>query len=392
MTCLKEKQRDNNIALNVICQKMLTKDIRKGSKDANALPGIHENCKEDLKKFCAKVKPGAGRTHKCLRDNMQKLSRPCKQAEFEQELNEAKDINTKTNLSKACQADLLNICKIDVVKLEKENKQDDGKALSCLKDNLQKLSAACKAAEFKEIKEESVDVRLKRALFVQCRYDMLRLCKDVPTGDARRIRCLKNHISDPMMTPLCRAEVKKEIRLTSMFVKGSLTVAKWCKEDLVRFCGADKQIKDFAGNVVAKGSGRDNVCLMQNFKLLRPICRKSKMQELIDEAKTYTAKPMLLHYCQGDLTSFCLKDKVDGGVDVQKPGSVISCLRDHLTQLSPQCKRAEFKELETEGKDIRLKTIVASSCKKELNLLCNDVNPREKLKCLKKKPAQQRHG
>ena len=71
---------------------------------------------------------------------MQKLSRPCKQAEFEQELNEAKDINTKTNLSKACQADLLNICKIDVVKLEKENKQDDGKALSCLKDNLQKLS------------------------------------------------------------------------------------------------------------------------------------------------------------------------------------------------------------------------------------------------------------
>ena len=113
LTCLKEKQRDNNIALNVICQKMLTKDIRKGSKDANALPGIHENCKEDLKKFCAKVTPGAGRTHKCLRDNMQKLSRPCKQAEFEQELNEAKDINTKTNLSKACQADLLNICKID---------------------------------------------------------------------------------------------------------------------------------------------------------------------------------------------------------------------------------------------------------------------------------------
>ena len=138
LTCLKEKQRDNNIALNVICQKMLTKDIRKGSKDANALPGIHENCKEDLKKFCAKVTPGAGRTHKCLRDNMQKLSRPCKQAEFEQELNEAKDINTKTNLSKACQADLLNICKIDVVKLEKENKQDDGKAPELLEGQLAK--------------------------------------------------------------------------------------------------------------------------------------------------------------------------------------------------------------------------------------------------------------
>ena len=61
LTCLKEKQRDSNIALNIVCQKMLTKDIRKGSKDANALPGIHENCKEDLKTFCSKVKPGAGR-------------------------------------------------------------------------------------------------------------------------------------------------------------------------------------------------------------------------------------------------------------------------------------------------------------------------------------------
>ena len=77
---------------------------------------------------------------------------------------------------------------------------------------------------------------------------------------------------------------------------------------------------------------------------------------------------------------------------MQKPGSVISCLRDHLTQLSPPCKRAEFKELETEGKDIRLKSTVASSCKKELELLCKDVKPEEKLKCLKKKLHDNRMG
>ena len=59
-----------------------------------------------------------------------------------------------------------------MVKLEKENKQDDGKALSCLKHNLQKLSPACKAAELKN--QASVDLGLKRALL----YNVDTICCD----------------------------------------------------------------------------------------------------------------------------------------------------------------------------------------------------------------------
>ncbi len=348
------------------------------------MPGIHNNCKDDLKKFCSNVKPGKGRTHKCLRDNKDKVSKACKQAEFEQQLNEAKDINAKTNLSKACQNDLKDICQIDVVKLEKENKQDDGKALACLKKNLKKLSPACKAAEFKQIKEERSDIRLKFNLFMKCRVDMFRFCKDIPKGDGRRLRCLKDHYNDKKMSPMCKKELQSDIKVASLFAKASGKVAKLCKADLIKFCGPDKQITDFNDRVVEKGNGRDNVCLMQNFKMLNSICRKAKMQELVDESKTYTAKPMLLHYCQGDLTSFCLKDKKDGGVDVQEGGAVIACLRNHLKQLSPLCKKAEFKELETEAKDVRLKPILTKKCKKELNLLCDDVKAEEKLKCLKR--------
>lgn len=383
LNCLKEKQRDANIALDTSCQKLLTKDVRKASKDANALPGIHNNCKEDLKTFCANVKPGEGRTHKCLRDNMNKLSKSCKQAEFEHEMNEAKDINAKTNLSKACQADLLNICKIDVIKLEKENKQDDGKAISCLKSNLQKLSPACKAAEFQELKEERKDIRLKRTLFLRCRVDLFRLCKGVPAGG--KLRCLKDHLNDQKMSSQCRNEINKDIKISSLFAKGSKLVATNCKGDLLKFCAPDKEIKDFNERVLKKGGGRDNVCLMQNFKLLAAACRKAKMQELVDEAKTYTAKPMLLHYCQGDLTSFCLKPKRDGGVDVEEPGAVLACLRNNLKQLSPQCKKAELKELITEGKDVRLKAKLAAICTKELKLFCDNVKNDEKLKCLKTK-------
>ena len=63
------------------------------------MPGIHNNCKDDLKKFCSNVKPGKGRTHKCLRDNKDKVSKACKQAEFEQQFKKQLFLNnTYSNL------------------------------------------------------------------------------------------------------------------------------------------------------------------------------------------------------------------------------------------------------------------------------------------------------
>ena len=58
LSCLKEKQRDTNIALDTGCQKLLTKDIRKASKDANVSKYIYSclrladylTCPPNLKK------------------------------------------------------------------------------------------------------------------------------------------------------------------------------------------------------------------------------------------------------------------------------------------------------------------------------------------------------
>ena len=107
-----------------------------------------------------------------------------------------------------------------------------------------------------------------------------------------KLRCLKDHLNDQKMSSQCRNEINKDIKISSLFEKGSKLVATNCKGDLLKFCAPDKEIKDFNERVLKKGGGRDNVCLMQNFKLLAAACRKAKMQELVDEAKTYTAKPM----------------------------------------------------------------------------------------------------
>lgn len=39
---------------------------------------LAEACRPDVEKLCAKVEPGEGRVHKCLRDNRDKLTEACR--------------------------------------------------------------------------------------------------------------------------------------------------------------------------------------------------------------------------------------------------------------------------------------------------------------------------
>jgi len=43
-------------------------------------PTPRQGCAADYKQFCAGVKPGGGRIAQCMRENVAKLSAPCKEA------------------------------------------------------------------------------------------------------------------------------------------------------------------------------------------------------------------------------------------------------------------------------------------------------------------------
>lgn len=143
--------------LNKVCETALNKENRLGAENALALPGIHANCQSDLKKFCKGVKPGNGRTHACLRSKLSSLSPACKDAEFKELEAESVNIRGKHNLSTACKSDLKEHCNVD---LDGTESIDSEKALGCLRDNLKKLDATCKKAEFEELKLEGYSVRL----------------------------------------------------------------------------------------------------------------------------------------------------------------------------------------------------------------------------------------
>lgn len=92
-------------------------------------------CSNDLKKYCARVKPGEGRVAKCMADNFRKLEPSC-QATVQAALNK------RGGMMKACKADAEKFCK--------GIRPREGRILSCLKGRESDLSPAC-ADEFKRV-------------------------------------------------------------------------------------------------------------------------------------------------------------------------------------------------------------------------------------------------
>lgn len=90
-------------------------------------------CSEDLKRYCARVKPGEGRIAKCMADNFRQL-RPGCQAMVQTALDK------RGKMATACKAEAQKYCK--------GIRPREGRILSCLKGRESDLSPAC-ATEFK---------------------------------------------------------------------------------------------------------------------------------------------------------------------------------------------------------------------------------------------------
>src|SRR5262252_6431924 len=92
-------------------------------------------CSNDLKKYCARVKPGEARVADCLATHFREIEPNCRSA-----------ITSARNMFDGMAAS----CKGDIEKLCKGVPHREGRVLSCLKNREASLSAAC-AAEFKRV-------------------------------------------------------------------------------------------------------------------------------------------------------------------------------------------------------------------------------------------------
>ena len=100
-------------------------------------------CSNDLKKYCARVKPGDGRIAKCMADHFREITPGC-QSTVQAALDKLGSVAT------ACKAEAQKFCK--------GIRPGEGRILSCLKGRQSDLSPAC-AAEFKRASSDPTVVR-----------------------------------------------------------------------------------------------------------------------------------------------------------------------------------------------------------------------------------------
>jgi hypothetical protein len=92
-------------------------------------------CSNDLKKFCARVKPGEARIATCMAEKFRQLEPGCRATV-------QAAIDKRGSMAKACKADAEKFCK--------GIKPAEGRVLTCLKGRESDLSPAC-AADFKRV-------------------------------------------------------------------------------------------------------------------------------------------------------------------------------------------------------------------------------------------------
>ncbi|MGE5840636.1 MAG: cysteine rich repeat-containing protein [Deltaproteobacteria bacterium] len=103
---------------------------------------VLEGCKTELDSFCKNVTPGEGRILACLYAYGDKLSNRCEYALYDAAAQLERAIAALTYLANECKDDLKTFCS--------SVQPGQGRLLSCIDKNKEKISSRCKQA-FKDV-------------------------------------------------------------------------------------------------------------------------------------------------------------------------------------------------------------------------------------------------
>jgi Golgi apparatus protein 1 len=127
---------------------------------------LAEACRNDVTQFCAKVEPGKGRVHQCLRDNRQQLSAACKDEERKLNIIQSENIELRPRLKAMCKEERSVYCQSVA--------PGKGRVVRCLQENLDKagFSQACRSELNRRQLQRMTDYRLDFGVASYCKTDI----------------------------------------------------------------------------------------------------------------------------------------------------------------------------------------------------------------------------
>lgn len=99
---------------------------------------VVESCEAELENYCSQVTPGDGRVLACFYAHGDKLSPRCEYALYKAGAELEQFASAVTHVANACYDDLVEHCG--------QVEMGEGRVASCLLENEEKVSAACKQA------------------------------------------------------------------------------------------------------------------------------------------------------------------------------------------------------------------------------------------------------
>eukprot|EP00951_Prasinocladus_malaysianus_P016396 scaffold127716_cov50-Prasinocladus_malaysianus.AAC.1 len=323
---------------------------------------LREVCYEDIEEICGYEKESLdsiagydGRVENCLMDYRDEILRPeCAARVHKLIMVASGDIRMNVPLADACFEDRAKFC-ADVA-------PGSARVIRCLQDSREDLGYECRATLFDQEVRMSESLDFMYPMKKACTKELEQLCKDVPEGHARQIKCLQENVDSQEMGPMCRQEVRRQEERQAEDYRLNFRLNAACEADVDELC-ADV-CSSFQGQACG---GTVYRCLTDNRDNIKDdVCKDEVFYFLKMEVNDFRNDVLLAEACRTDVNTYCAD--VEAG-----NGRVHTCLRRNRANLSPACKDEERKLNIIQAENIELRPRLKKLCKEERSVYCKDV-------------------
>jgi len=222
---------------------------------------------------------------------------------------------------------------------------------------------------------------MRRSIRSSCANELRSQCRQFK--ESGKLACLLE-LSSVQVSASCKDELREYQEQAARFGQLDVQLQSHCRKEISacsqQLSAAHKGPGDISSSKVASASS-DNImqCLLSKRKDMSPRsgCRDYLFQRQVNAGENIKLDAALHDACEDDLQEFC-----GSADDVANPGISHDCLRDHIDDLSDECRLFELERMKLESTDIRLNARLNAKCGTIVEQSCQSLSPKDRVHCL----------